>query len=286
MPAIRRLVPGDEEWLDGYLARHAATSLFLRSNLRRAGLIDSGERFQGRYAALIGDDQAIHGIVAHSWNGNLLIQAPPDVAIELSRHLSAYGDRPVTGLIGPLAAVRAVQTAFPELTLLKDSAEDLFELRLDGLQVPASLSDGALSWRRAAASDLPWLAEWRSAYCVETLGAVDDAALAVQAARDVADWTHAGDVFVLVDKDGSLQSMATHNARIPDTVQIGGVWTPPALRGRGFARAVVAGALLAARAQGAETALLFTGRQNEPARRAYLSLGRTIIGDYAIVLFA
>ena len=78
--------------------------------------------------------------------------------------------------------------------------------------------------------------------------------------------------------------MATHNARIPDMVQIGGVWTMPALRGQGLARAVVAGALLAARQDGVQSAVLFTGKQNEPARRAYRSLGFRIVTEYAIVL--
>lgn len=35
MADVRRLTPGDTGWLDAYLSRHPATSLFLRSNLRR-----------------------------------------------------------------------------------------------------------------------------------------------------------------------------------------------------------------------------------------------------------
>lgn len=120
---------------------------------------------------------------------------------------------------------------------------------------------------------------------MEALGERDDAALAARAADDIAAWHSHGDIFVLTDADGTPLSMATHNARVPDTVQIGGVWTPPDSRGRGYARAIVAGALLAAREDGARTAVLFTGKENEPARRAYLALGFRIIGDYGIVLF-
>jgi predicted GNAT family acetyltransferase len=76
------------------------------------------------------------------------------------------------------------------------------------------------------------------------------------------------------------------NGRLPDAVQIGGVFTPPALRARGFARAVVAGALLAARADGVTRSILFTGRDNAFARSAYLSLGYGIVGDYGIVFLA
>lgn len=284
MTFIRRLVPGDEGRLDAYLARHPATSMFLRSNLRRVGLEDRAERFHARYAALVDGDGAIHGVVSHAWNGNLLIQSEPDIAVELARFHLAAGDRAVAGIIGPLPAVRAVHALFPDRPMLKDGAEDLFDLSLSDLKVPASLADGSLSWRRANAGDIPLLSSWRVGYCVETLGEADGDGLRARAAADVSAWVVAGDVFVVTGADGVPLSMATHNARIPDTVQIGGVWTPVWLRGRGLARAAVAGALLAAQDDGAAMAVLFTGKQNEPARRAYLSLGFRIIGDYGIVL--
>jgi ribosomal protein S18 acetylase RimI-like enzyme len=281
---IRWLLPGDEGRLDAYLARHPATSMFLRSNVRRVGLADRAERYHARYAALMDGDAAVHGVVSHAWNGNLLIQAEPDLAMDLAGFHLAAGDRAVAGIIGPLPAVRAVQTLFPNRPLLKDGAEDLFDLSLSDLKVPASLADGGLSWRRAVVGDVPLLSSWRVGYCLETLGEADSADMRTRAAADIAAWVAAGDVFVVTGADGAPLSMATHNARIPDTVQIGGVWTPVPLRGRGLARAVVAGALLAAQDDGAAMAVLFTGKQNEPARRAYQSLGFRIIGDYGIVL--
>ncbi|OYQ32579.1 hypothetical protein CHU95_17520 [Niveispirillum lacus] len=284
MTGIHRLLPGDEGRLDAYLARYPATSMFLRSNLRRAGLADRPERFHARYAALVDGDDAVQGVVSHAWNGNLLIQAEPDLAVAIARFHLAAGDRAVAGLIGPLPAVRAVQALFPDRPLLKDGAEDLFDLSLSDLKVPAALVDGRLSWRRAVAGDVPLLSSWRVGYCVETLGEADGEGLRARAAADVGAWVAAGEVFVVAGADGVPLSMATHNARIPDTVQIGGVWTPVSLRGRGLARAAVAGALLAAQDDGVATAVLFTGKQNDPARRAYLSLGFRVIGDYGIVL--
>ena len=81
-------------------------------------------------------------------------------------------------------------------------------------------------------------------------------------------------------------SYSVFNAMLPDIVQIGGVWTPPEFRGRGYARSVVAGSLLAARKQGVERAVLFADPANEAARRAYLFLGFRIVGDYGLVLLA
>ncbi len=281
---IVRLGPGDEGRLDAYLALHPATSLFLRSNIRRAGLEDRGQRYQGRYAALVDDAGLVHGVVSHAWNGNLLIQAEPADAVILARFHMAAGDRQVQGIIGPLPAVRAVQSLLADRPLLKDGAEDLFDLRLTDLQLPPRLSGEVVSWRRAREGDLPLLSQWRCDYCLETLGEADDEALRARAMADVTAWVAAGDVFLITGPDGTPLSMATHNARIPDTVQIGGVWTPVRLRGQGLARAAVAAALLAAREDGAKTAVLFTGKENAPARRAYLALGFRIIGDYGIVL--
>jgi GNAT superfamily N-acetyltransferase len=63
-----------------------------------------------------------------------------------------------------------------------------------------------------------------------------------------------------------------------------GVYTPPELRGRGHARAVVATSLIDARAAGATRAILFTPRPNAVA--AYRAVGFAPIGHYAVVLFA
>ena len=54
--------------------------------------------------------------------------------------------------------------------------------------------------------------------------------------------------------------------------------------GRGYGRAVVAASLLDARAQGVGKAVLFTGLENLPARRAYAALGFQPLADYRLVL--
>nr|WP_274517504.1 GNAT family N-acetyltransferase [Fortiea contorta] len=81
--------------------------------------------------------------------------------------------------------------------------------------------------------------------------------------------------------------LQTSFARLPDIVQIGGVWTPPALRGKGYAKSVVAGSLLAAKTQGVERAILFTNRQNSAAQAAYRGIGFHPTGEeFGLVLFA
>jgi predicted GNAT family acetyltransferase len=62
------------------------------------------------------------------------------------------------------------------------------------------------------------------------------------------------------------------------------VFTPQALRGRGYARAVVAGSLAQARSAGVARAVLFTPRPDAVA--GYRAVGFEQIGRYGVVLFA
>ena len=87
----------------------------------------------------------------------------------------------------------------------------------------------------------------------------------------------------MLEVSGAPVAYQQFNAMLPDVVQVGGVWTPPALRGRGYARAVVAGSLLAARGDGVRRAVLFTGDENVPARRAYAALGFERVGDWGLL---
>ncbi len=87
----------------------------------------------------------------------------------------------------------------------------------------------------------------------------------------------------MLDVGGTIVATTAFNAQIPEMVQVGGVYTPPASRGRGYARCVVAGSLLDARADGtADRAILFT--PNPAAARAYEAIGFRRISDYALVM--
>ncbi len=88
----------------------------------------------------------------------------------------------------------------------------------------------------------------------------------------------------LLEEAGQPVACTSFNTAIPEAVQVGGVWTPPELRGRGYARCIVAASLLDARNEGAKQAILFTGETNFPAQKAYLALGFRLIGDYRIML--
>jgi uncharacterized protein len=61
---------------------------------------------------------------------------------------------------------------------------------------------------------------------------------------------------------------------------------PPALRGNGYGKSVVAGSLLEARSQGVERAILFTNRENLAAQAADRGIGFRATGEeFGLVLF-
>jgi predicted GNAT family acetyltransferase len=128
------------------------------------------------------------------------------------------------------------------------------------------------------------LVEWRAAYHVEALGERDDAELRRRVRDDLREYADAGLHWVL-ERDAEIVAYSAFNAALPDCVQVGGVFTPPALRGRGYGRAVVAGTLLEARRRGVARSVLFTDPDNAPARTAYRALGYREVGDYGLVLF-
>lgn len=279
----RLLGPGDEALLERFLLRHADASMFLRSNARAAGLADTGATFSATWVAEVAEGELV-AVAAHCWNGVLVLQAPRGPE-RVSREAVARSRRRVSGICGPWEQVVAARS---ELGLAEARAslvdrEDLFALDLDLLQVPPALAEGRVSCRLAAPSDLPLLLPWRVAYCVETLGQSPSEELLAASRKDLEDLLSSGNAFVLLDGAETV-SFSGFNARIPDSVQVGGVFTPPALRGRGYARSAVAGSLRLAREEGAARAILFTGVDNRPARRAYEALGFSVVGDYGVVL--
>jgi RimJ/RimL family protein N-acetyltransferase len=281
---MRRLGPADAATLTGFLARHAAGSMFLRGNLQAAGLDYGGRPHEGVYVGGF-DAEALVGVAAHYWNGNIVLQAPEHAGALACAVVAASG-RPVHGLLGPRAQVVAARRALDaeRRPATMDSDEVLFGLALSELRVPPPLADGALACRRSRDDDLAQLTEWRMAYAAEALGVPDTPSTRARESSTVERAHRAGALFVL-EASGVAVALCQFNASTTDTVQIGGVWTPTDLRRRGYAQAVVAGALLAARATGRHTAILFTDQDNVAARRAYVKLGFAPIGDYGIVLF-
>lgn len=283
MPDIRILRPGDEPVLEAFLRPRVESSMFLLSNLRVAGLRDGGRPLEGTYVAAF-QDREIVAVAASYWNGNLVLQAPVHVPEVVQAVVSAAGRR-VQGLIGPSEQVGAAWQVLgiDPRAAQWDEEEKLYTLALDDLAVPPALAEGRVSARRMERRDLELMTAWRVSMQIESLNEEDSPRLRENTRATVERGLNRGEIWLL-EVDGRPVSTTAFNASLAEAVQVGGVWTPPELRSRGYARAVVAASLLDARARGVGRAVLFTGRENWPAQKAYESLGFRHVGDYRLVL--
>ena len=283
---IRKLTRSDELSLARFLQPQLESSMFLYGNMQQAGLVYEGQRLQGFYVAAFDGDQMV-GVVAHYWNGNICIQAPDHLENLLSEVIR-ISKLPLVGFIGPddqvIRAKRILGISSSEMR--HDEAEGLYSLDLQDLIVPKILNQPYISWRRAGSDDLELLTRWLVAMNVETLGKVVTPALHQNRRASVKRIIENGNTWIL-EVDGIPASTSGFNADIESSpgyriVQIGGVFTPPELRRRGFARAVVAASLLDAKAESAAKAILFTGESNFPAQKAYAAIGFQRTGTYRL----
>jgi uncharacterized protein len=280
---IRELKTGDEEALEEFLQNYIDSSVFLLSNLRATSLEYNGNLYEGNYAAVFKDDKII-STAAHYWNGMLIFQAPVRLE-ELLDHLLKISKRKIKGLIGLFEqadlARRHLQLETSAFQMWEP--EGLYKLDLSEINIPGNLQTGEVTVRRIEARDLDVLSKWRLGYNIEVMNNSPSPELENRSRSEV-EHTLAENKGWIAEIDSQPVSMTGFNARLPEIVQIGGVYTPPELRGRGYARAAIAQSLLDAREEGAHTSILFTGDDNPAAQKAYKSVGFRRIGDFCVSL--
>ncbi len=267
-----------------FLMERAESSLVLLANLRAGGLEDKGETFQGTYAASI-ERGRITGVASHYWNGMVFLQAETGAAGLFHAAVAASG-RACRGIAGPYDQVQEV---LPELlgkhpNPAMNGRETLFSLDLDTIEIPALLQSDEVTCRHPSDDEVPEVIGMRIAFMREHLGRDIDGSLEEEA-RGMVAYQHRTRAHWVLEKGGHLVATTAFNASIPGMVQIGGVFTLPEWRNRGYGRAVVAGSLLDAKAHGVKKAILFTGMNMEAAQRMYQALGFRPIGEYGLVIF-
>lgn len=257
--------------------------MFLRANARAGGLAYQGKPLQADYVAAFAGERIV-AVAAHAWNGMVLLQAPEWIEA-VARGVVQRSGRVVTGISGPTGQATVARTALglDDRPGPKFGREELFALDLADLVVPAPLADGRWVCRPPRDDELDLVIGWRVDFTIEALHRAPGPGLRDEAAA-LMGLVHERRSHWLLFDAGRPVAYSAFNAVLPDIVQIGGVWTPPELRGRGYGRAVVAGSLLDARARGVTRAVLFAER--EDAKRAYRGLGFSVVGEYALLLFS
>ena len=282
---IRKLTQDDEALAVSFLKNHVETSLFLLSDIELGGFDYQGRLYQAEFWASFNAQGEITNIVAHCWNNMVLLQTPEaETAATLFDHFRQVTKRPVGGFMGLKAHVgQAIrETGLSDKPLSMDGDEVLYKIVLDKIIMP-EFDAGKARLKPVSELDRDIFHRWQVDYEIEAL----HRAAGPQLEKDISDTLQGvidtGNRWFL-EYDGEPVSMVGFNARIPDIVQIGPVWTPVDKRCNGFARIALALALEQARdKEGVKTSILFA--ENPAAAKAYIAIGYHPIGDYKIAMF-
>ncbi|MCC9622542.1 N-acetyltransferase [Thalassospira sp. MA62] len=281
----RKLHDADFDAATAFLANHAATCMVLRGNLRTAGIERRRHPLSGNWFGEVSSDGRISAIVAQFGNGNIFVEAGDRAAVPTGLIRAFMDDplKPVAGVFGDAdqAANVITQLGLEAADFAINASDVLYELDLSDLRVPINARADDYQMVDAEKVDRSTLLRWLRAYEIEALGAEDTPALDSKIASRLVQALDARNMWALI-VDGKPVSLSGFNATLPDMVQVGPVWTPPAERSNGYARILVAKTLLAARARGVKRAILST--DSEAAAKAYEALGFKPVGRYRLAV--
>lgn len=273
---LRPACAGDEAAIDAFLARYSETSMFLRGNLANLGLFDRASPHGTQY--WLTRTPEITAVFGLSNAGFAMSQAPDAPPALWAAFAEAVRGQELAGITGEERQVEAAKRAFgvERADYALDDPEPLYRLDLARLILPET--PGTL--RPPTEADRALIESWHGAYVTELR--MTSPERVADEARDRAERAISGDNTRLLEVDGVPAAMTAVNARLPEMVQIGGVYTPPERRGRGHARQVVALHMAELRATGVRTAILFAS--GPAACRAYESIGFERVGTYSLAI--
>jgi predicted GNAT family acetyltransferase len=207
----------------------------------------------------------------------VLSVAPPAAAADLAANTLA--SRPLAAVTAEEETAAAFAAARQASTGCKVETHRRTRLyRLGDLTPPDPLPDGGP--RTAGEDDVPLLTDWFTEFAreVDDLGDGDEEA----AVREKV--SYGG--LTLWEADGIPVCLAGVTRRVAGMIRVGPVYTPPALRGRGYASAVTAEVSRAAIDTGADEVLLYTDLANPVSNSIYKRIGYREVEDRVVLLFA
>lgn len=270
--------------INDYLDNHVETCMFIRSNLYHSGLGYQNTPYHGEYWASFDDANNINGVLVHYWNGNLMMQVENHGILEsLINCFKLNQTKSIAGVLGDdLQADFVIQSlSLKPSEFAVNSTEDLFSLSLSQLNLPEKAKESGFQLKLIEQCDVSIRQEWLINYKIEALGATFSPELQKAVLDEVNDEDINKNRWVLYFKNEPV-SLCGFNAVLPDIVQIGPVYTPPALRNKGYAKINLALCLKRALAKQVSKAILFTN--NPSASHVYQSLGFQVIGKFRLAI--
>ena len=194
--------------------------------------------------------------------------------------VDALGAEPLPGVHAPIEHAEAFVAAWRHRT--RGVARRILRERIHALEEVTTPGGVAGALRRTRPADRELLAAWMTAFDVESFGPEagrrDMNALADEL---IAAPHRTGFVW---DDDGPV-STASVTGSTPNGIRVGGVYTPPERRGRGYASACVAAVSQRELELGRRWCFLFTDIANPTSNAIYARLGYRPVRDVDIYRF-
>jgi predicted GNAT family acetyltransferase len=229
------------------------------------------------YLALVEDEQGMVAAAVMTPPRNLLLtgeRAGSKEALQLIAQDLQKDGWPVSGIFAPAPIAHAFAEVWQSLTgrpYHEGRRQRLFSL---SQVIPPRPGPGRL--RVATRDDLELVMRWFTAFTQEALNQK------VEGAEEIRQWTESritpGDCYLW--EDGQPVSMAARSRPIVKTISIGPVYTPPELRGRGYASRCVAALSQLLLESGWQYCCLFTDLANPTSNSIYQQIGYRPICDF------
>ena len=204
----------------------------------------------------------------------LLLTPMSDIAVDaLADHMAGIEPQ-LPNANGPIEVSRRFAARYAELTgrpVTAGLGSRLFDLRevRAPIGVPGKL-------REAANADRDLLVAWSDAFGREAVpGEPQDPA------RPIDMRLKTSGLLWLWERDGAAVSTAYLSPPVAGVMRVSGVYTPPELRGRGYASACVAAMSQVALDFGADACMLYTDLSNPTSNKIYQAIGYRPVDDAA-----
>jgi predicted GNAT family acetyltransferase len=278
---VRAVDEADLPQVCAFLEQHANTSMFMLSNLAMNGLRVGTTMNSGDFK-IIEEGGEVSAVFCLTRRGNLFAETGGRTEFAPAIVDSCRAEPiPIGGVLGEWKLAQAIWSILRNNPVFKElyaAKEILQTLDLDEVSQPTAASQV----RQLRADDFEQWDVLSSAFCVEegmpVQGTVTDRQVVFVRSVDARRW------WGYFEK-GHLLAMAGLNAVYKQLGQVGGVYTVPDRRRAGLSRATM-NALLAdsVHVHRLKRLVLFTGEHSHAARRLYVSLGFSTVGDYAILM--
>ena len=226
---------------------------------------------------LVRDGDELVGAALRTPPFNLVVAQPESDSV--LDELADAIDEELPGVVGALPEAETFAAAWSAKT--GSTPRRQLSTRIFALERVRPVSGVAGAMRTAVDEDRPLLVDWMRAFGEEALP--EEARHEVESMVDHR--LGAENAGLVLWEDGGRVSLAGYGGSTPNGIRVGPVYTPPELRGRGYASALVAELSTMLLAEGRSFCFLYTDLANPTSNRIYERIGYKRVCDSAAIAF-